>query len=81
MNERPRLHLVVSPTTENLKLGLYVEVDDLVHAFLYGNGENPFVRGRSYISPGQGAVQKSFYDLEVSVTADYVWEVRDGHSW
>lgn len=53
-----------------MKLGLYVEVDDLVDAFLYGNGENPFVRGRSYISPGQGAVQKSFYDPEFAVTTD-----------
>jgi hypothetical protein len=70
VDERPRLHIVVSPTVEILKLGLYVEVDDLVHAFLYDNAENPFVRGRSYISPGQGAVQKSFYDPEFSLTAD-----------
>ena len=27
---------------------------------LYGNGENPFASGRSYISRGQGAVQEDF---------------------
>ncbi|RFN49773.1 hypothetical protein FIE12Z_5921 [Fusarium flagelliforme] len=70
--ERPRLHVTTPLIGEGLERGSYVEMDDAVHSFLYGDGKNPFKRCADGIQVG-GGIQKNVFDLEVSVSYDSDW--------
>jgi hypothetical protein len=40
--QSPKVHIVVSTSDTPARIGFYVEVDDAVNSFLYGDGSNPF---------------------------------------
>ncbi|KAJ4017898.1 hypothetical protein NW752_001807 [Fusarium irregulare] len=63
VGERPRLKILVTLVSEIIEDGLYVDMGNLANAFLYDDGENPFL-GPGFFSGG--GVGKSFFDPEVS---------------
>lgn len=61
--ERPKVHMVVSALHDHVQgEGKFVEVDDVVHSYLYENGDNPFEDDKYVIWPGQGGVQRDIFN-------------------
>ncbi|RBR23673.1 uncharacterized protein FIESC28_03469 [Fusarium coffeatum] len=63
VGERPRLKILVTLVSEIIENGFYVDMGNLANAFLYDDGENPFL-GPGFFSGG--GICKSFFDPEVS---------------
>ncbi|EXK79844.1 hypothetical protein FOQG_15596 [Fusarium oxysporum f. sp. raphani 54005] len=61
--ERPTVHLVAS-ASGNVGQGRFVEVDEAVSSFLYGEGSNPFEDNPQTIYPGYGGVMRDMFDLK-----------------
>ncbi|KAI3576517.1 hypothetical protein IWW34DRAFT_822171 [Fusarium oxysporum f. sp. albedinis] len=60
---RPKVHMVVSALHDHVQgEGKFVEVDDVVHSYLYENGDNPFEDDKYVIWPGQGGVQRDIFN-------------------
>ncbi|KAL4731191.1 hypothetical protein ACLX1H_000152 [Fusarium chlamydosporum] len=64
--QRPKVHMKVSPLGICLDQGRYVEIDDMVHFFLYEDGENPFKNGGDGINWGDGGVERDFFDPDIA---------------
>ncbi|KAF5576264.1 hypothetical protein FPCIR_12693 [Fusarium pseudocircinatum] len=64
VEERPTVHMIVSgmPYGQGDARGWYVEIDELVHSVLYGEGGNPFVDHPDIIYPGQGGVKRDIFN-------------------
>ncbi|KAH7203302.1 hypothetical protein BKA60DRAFT_656597 [Fusarium oxysporum] len=61
--ERPKVHMMVSALHDHVQgEGKFVEVDDVVHSYLYENGDNPFEDDKYVIWPGQGGVQRDIFN-------------------
>ncbi|KAF4450161.1 hypothetical protein F53441_6679 [Fusarium austroafricanum] len=61
--ERPTVHLVAS-ASDNRRQGRFVEVDEAVSPFLYGEGSSPFEKHPQIIYPGYGGVMRDMFDLK-----------------
>ncbi|KAH7185188.1 uncharacterized protein B0J16DRAFT_398928 [Fusarium flagelliforme] len=62
VGERPRLKILMPKVLQWIQDGSYVDMSSLADAFLYDNGENPFL-GTAFFD--RGGVCKSFFDPEV----------------
>lgn len=61
--ERPKVHMVVSALHDHVQgEGKFVEIDDVVHSYLYENGDNPFEDDKYVIWPGEGGVQRDIFN-------------------
>lgn len=70
--ERPRLRMFGPITGNGVSGGSYIEMDDAVHSFLYGDGDNPYKRYGDGIFI-EGGIQKNVFDPEISVPFDFEW--------
>ncbi|KAL3590968.1 hypothetical protein FPOAC2_13173 [Fusarium poae] len=64
VEERPMIHMIApgSAQGEGDKDGWYVEIDDLVYSFIYGEGENPFTAHPDVIYPWEGGVRRDIFN-------------------
>ncbi|KNB18211.1 hypothetical protein FOXG_15832 [Fusarium oxysporum f. sp. lycopersici 4287] len=64
VEERHKVHMVVSGAAfgDGDKDGWYVEVDDLVYSFMYGEGKNPFTEHPDIIYPWEGGVRRDIFN-------------------
>ncbi|KAF4997448.1 hypothetical protein FGRMN_3812 [Fusarium graminum] len=64
VEERPNIHMVVSgsPHGDGDKNGWYVEIDDLIYSFIYGEGANPFTEDPDIIYPWEGGVRRDIFN-------------------
>ncbi|KAF4969558.1 hypothetical protein FSARC_3241 [Fusarium sarcochroum] len=66
MEERPKVHMVASAAAYSNEEG-YVQVDEAVYSFLYGDGKSPFDHHPNIIYPGEGGVERDIFDPGVAV--------------
>ncbi|RGP76870.1 hypothetical protein FLONG3_4953 [Fusarium longipes] len=65
VEKRPRVRMSISTDGVLLEFGHYIEIDDMVHSFLYSDGHNPFPRHYdTSIDRGEGAVERDLFNLE-----------------
>ncbi|WZH42015.1 F-box domain-containing protein [Fusarium acuminatum] len=64
VEERPKVHMIVSGAAcgDGDKDGWYVEIDDLVYSFLYGEGKNPLSEHPDIIYTWEGGVRRDIFN-------------------
>ncbi|KAI1057390.1 hypothetical protein LB507_011545 [Fusarium sp. FIESC RH6] len=71
---RPEVRMAVTPDDRcSTGYGMYVEVKDTIHSYLYGKGENPFPDG-SYSHRDEGGVQRDLFNPQLKIPYSSLYE-------